>query len=66
MERLGLNADPNRIAAEPPDIADEILAHIKKGPALHPGGNHETAMHLRALPRDKAVYAMAGFKGTAK
>jgi short-subunit dehydrogenase len=62
MERLGLNGIPGRIAAEPPDIAEEILANIKNGPALHPGGNHEMAMRLRAMPRDKAVRTMAGIK----
>jgi short-subunit dehydrogenase len=65
MERLGLNSQPGRIAAEPPDIADEILANIKNGPALHPGGNHEAAMTLRAMPRDKAVRRMAGIKDPA-
>lgn len=60
MERLGLNLDDPNFVSDPFDIADEALAHIKKGPALHSGGKHERAMRLRALPRDKAVYAMTG------
>lgn len=60
MERLGLKFDGPGGAADPFDIADEALAHIKEGPALHSGGFHERAMHLRALPRDAAVHAMAG------
>jgi short-subunit dehydrogenase len=64
MERLGLKFDDPKVASDPFDIADEALAHINKGPALHSGGKHERAMQLRAMPRDKAVYAMAGIDAT--
>jgi short-subunit dehydrogenase len=63
MERLGLDFDGPLAAADPFDIADEALANIRNGPALHAGGSHERAMKVRALPRDQAVRALAG--GTA-
>jgi short-subunit dehydrogenase len=60
MERLGLKFDGKIKAAESGDIADEVLANIKNGPALHAGGTTERGMRLRGLPRDKAVYTMLG------
>ncbi len=60
MERLGIDFNGPNGAADSDDIADEILAQIKNGPALHAGGFHQRAMHLRALPRDQAVCTMAG------
>jgi short-subunit dehydrogenase len=60
MERLGLNFDgPILKAADPFDIADEALANLGAGPALHAGGQHERAMQVRAMSRDEAVRAMS-------
>jgi short-subunit dehydrogenase len=60
MERLGVNFDGPMGAADPADVADEVLANIKKGPALHVSGTYENAMRIRGLPRDKAVQVLAG------
>jgi uncharacterized protein len=60
MERLGLKFDGEIKGADPEDIADEVLANIKKGPALHAGGTTERGMLLRGMPRDKAVRTMVG------
>ncbi len=60
MERLGVNFDGPMGAADPADVADEILENIKKGPALHASGTYENAMRIRGLPRDQAVRTLAG------
>ena len=60
MERLGVNFDGPMGAADPGDVADEVLENIKKGPALHASGTYENAMRIRGLPRDKAVQTLAG------
>lgn len=60
MARLGLNFDGEIAAADPNDIAEEALAHIAKGPALHAGGSQANATALRTLPREEAVRMLAG------
>lgn len=59
-ERMGLKFDGEMKGADPADIADEVLAHIRKGPVLHAGGSTDHAMHLRSLTRDQAVHSMMG------
>ena len=60
MERLGMVFDGPTNAADPFDIADETLANLRNGPALHAGGTHERAMRLRGMERNAAVLAIAG------
>ena len=60
MERLGLKFDGEIKGADPADIADEVLANMNNGPALHAGGTTERGMRLRCMPRDKAVRTMVG------
>jgi len=59
LQRMGMDFSKNG-AAEPADIADEILAAMGKGPALHAGGVEKFAMQLRSLPRDQAVRMISG------
>lgn len=60
MRRLGLKFDRQGGASTSEDIADEALANIKNGPALHSGGHHERGMKLRSMERADAVRVMAG------
>jgi short-subunit dehydrogenase len=60
MERLGVNFDGPQGAADPVDVAGEILAHLKKGPVLYASGTYDNASKIRGLPRDQAVRILAG------
>jgi short-subunit dehydrogenase len=60
MERLGVKFDGPAGAAFPNEVADELLANIRKGPILYASGIRENAIHIRSLPRDKAVLLLAG------
>ena len=53
MYRLGVEFDET--SSEPEEIADEALAHIRKGPILDAGYCKVQAPPLRALPRDQVV-----------
>jgi short-subunit dehydrogenase len=59
MERLGLKFDGSIPYTEPQVLVDEILANLKKGPTIHPGGLEERALMLRSMPRAKATRTMA-------
>jgi short-subunit dehydrogenase len=63
MARIGIHYGPERMPADPDELAREILDNIANGPVLVPRHLVEAFRRYAELPRAEAAMAMSGYVG---